>query len=221
MSVSRTKLGTSEHKGWAPDRLQCLVLRVPYVRRWLPSNPALAAAGRPGLGPRQPQSPQPRMGLCHQLQLGLLGGGGGDGEGGSRRRNATTAAGSKSAEETRRRLPVSQEPGMRRPEWPRARAPHTPTRLAPFTPQRTRLLLEQKRQQVPGLCKPIKDPVNSRRAGEAATGQGRPTPPGRRSTGRPEMQTRVPPPASLRPGPGPASSGGRFSSLSCSSFFLK
>lgn len=150
-----------------------------------------------------------------------VGGGGGDGEGGSRRRNATTAAGSKSAEETRRRLPVSQEPGMRRPEWPRARAPHTPTPLAPFTPQRTRLLLEQKRQQVPGLCKPIKDPVNSRRAGEAATGQGRPTPPGRRSTGRPEMQTRVPPPASLRPGPGPASSGGRFSSLSCSSFFLK
>lgn len=75
-------------------------------------------AGGPAPTPRPPQPPRPGMGLCHSLQLWL--------EGRRARRNATTAAGSKSAEETRRRFPVSQEPGMCRPEWPRARAPHTP-----------------------------------------------------------------------------------------------
>lgn len=70
-----------------------------------------------------------------------------------------TAAGPQSTEETRRRFPVSQVSGMCRPVWPRARTPPTPCR--PPQPQGIRLLLEQKKRQVPGLREPIKEPIKN------------------------------------------------------------
>ena len=59
---------------------------------------------------------------------------------------------------------------MCRPEWPWARAPHTPP-PPPVHPLERRLLLDQKRQQVPGLREPVKDQGDSTRAEEGAAGQ--------------------------------------------------
>lgn len=115
---------------------------------------------------------------------------------------------------------------MCRPEWPRARAPHTPPPHPP--PESIRLLLEQKRRQVPGLQEAVKDPINSLSAGEGAAeweATLRSSPPALalpRRRGRAGGWNRGTPapcrPALVLAAPPRA---GCFSYLACISFFLK
>lgn len=56
---------------------------------------------------------------------------------------------------------------------PRVATSQSPPHATPLpTPQSIRLLLEQKRRQVPGLQEPVKDPINSLRDRVPSTGEG-------------------------------------------------